>query len=224
VSPPIPSTATRGSTQGLEDPAWGEASLPLPSAGHTLSNPALEARALADGVYLEGGAINGIAVGDEILRTSEATLIRCGTAQVRRQVSGASMHLLHVLFAPRVERPLLLSLVRFANTGSELFSLDYTELWELPCQDAHEEVGAHVARLPAGERALAEVSSAVRARVPEPPPRFGLALTLRLTLPPGSQRQVGFAYVAPSGEEPAAPMVRAWRGDVEASLRALAGG
>lgn len=183
----------------------------------------MQARALADGVYLEGGAINGIAVGDEILRTSEASLIRCGTAQVRRQVSGTSLQLLHVTFAPAVERPLLLSLVRFANTGRELVSLDYTEIWGLPCQDAHEEVGAHVARLPAGERALAEVSTAVRAHVPEPPPRFGLALTLRLTLPPASRRQIGFAYVAPADPEPAAPLVRAWRGDVESSLRALAG-
>ena len=133
----------------------------------------LQARALPDGVYLEGGAINGVAVGDEVLRTSESQRIRCGTQQIRRRVAGRSLELLHLVFAPRAARPL--SLVRIRNTSRELQSVDYTEIWESPCWESRGEIGASVARLPAGERALAGVSIAVRARLPEAGPESGLA-------------------------------------------------
>ena len=62
----------------------------------------------------------------------------------------------------------------------------------------------------------------MRARLPEPGPESGLALALRLTIPAGELRQLGIAYAVPAEAEPAAPLVRAWRGDVERSLRELA--
>jgi len=47
-------------------------------------------------------------------------------------------------------------------------------------------------------------------------------LALRLTIPAGELRQLGIAYAVPAEAEPAAPLVRAWRGEVERSLRELA--
>lgn len=71
---------------------------------------------------------------------------------------------------------------------------------------------------PDGERALADVSVAPRARAPEPPPERGLSLDARLVLPPRERRELCFAYVAATPEDSAAALVRAWRGDVSAEL------
>lgn len=152
-----------------------------------------------------------------MLRTSRPARIRYGLAQVRRYLESDWLEAVHVLFAPAVQRPLLLALVRLRNKSPELVQLDYTELWELPTLEGRAELGACVCKLPEGERALAEVSSALRARAPRPL-ASGLALALRVPVPPGERRELSFAYVAPSGAEPAAPLVRAWRGDVRAEL------
>ena len=91
----------------------------------------LQARALPDGVYLEGGAINGVAGGDEVLRTSESQRIRCGTQQIRRRVAGRSLELLHLVFAPRAARPLS----QGSRTGCarDFPSPDRSRGWRWPC-------------------------------------------------------------------------------------------
>jgi hypothetical protein len=65
---------------------------------------------------------------------------------------------------------------------------------------------------------VADVSLVMRSRVPDPPPRAGLALELRLLLPPHSLRELHFAYAAPGPEHPPAALVRAWRGRVPEEL------
>ena len=188
-----------------------------------MANPACAARALPGSVYFEGGEINGLALADgEVLRTAEPDATRYGLAQVRRRVTGESLALVHVLFAPVRRRPLLLSLVRIANTSGELIELRYTELWDVAGTGIRRAEGACVCDVAGGERALAEAASAVRARAPEPLPRAGLALVVRLPLPPGARRELAFAYVAPGAGEPAAPLVRAWRGDVAVELERCA--
>lgn len=191
----------------------------MPSSGHPVANPACAARALPAGVVLEGGEINGLALAEgEVLRTAEPTATRCGLAQVRRIVSGAALALVHVVFAPVRPRPLLLSLVRIENRSAELIELRYTELWDVAGTGTRRAEGACICDVAGAERALAEASSAVRARAPEPLPRSGLALAMRFALPAGARRELAFAYAAPEAGEPAAPLVRAWRGDVALEL------
>lgn len=137
---------------------------------------------------------------------------------MRRLLEAPSLRLVHVLFAPASPRPLLLGLVRLENTGRRLLQLEYTELWDIPGGPARREEGACVCVTPDGERALADAGAGVRGRALDPPPATGLALSLRLALPPGERRELGFAYVAPAAPEPAAPLVRAWRGEVRAEL------
>lgn len=133
------------------------------------------------------------------------------------------MRVLHLLFAPIRPRPLLLALVRLHNPGRELLQLDYTELWDLPIREPLARPGACLCRLPSGERALADLGSAIRGRTPEPPPSRGLALAMRLLLPPGEMRELSFAYAAPEAPEPAAALVRAWRGGVRDELEETVG-
>jgi hypothetical protein len=184
-----------------------------------VANEACAARVAGSRVWFEGGAIDAlVAQGGQVLRTAAPRATRCGLAQVRRLLEGPSLRLLHVVFAPARPRPLLLGLVRLENTGRELLQLQYTELWDVPGGPARREEGACVCAIPDGERALADVGAGVRGRALDPLPETGLALSLRLPLPPGERRELGFAYAAPAAPEPAAPLVLAWRGEVRAEL------
>lgn len=127
-----------------------------------------------------------------------------------------------MVFAPAAPRPLLLGLVRLANDAAEPVELSYTELWGVPGSRVRQEAGACICDTEAGERALADASLAVRGRVPDPLPRAGLALELRLPLPPRSVRELAFAYAAPPAGESPGLLVRAWRGDVRHELRRVA--
>ncbi len=169
-------------------------------------------------MLLDGGRIDALVVSRVgVCRTSTAEP-RLGLAQVRRYCHLDSLDLVHIVFAPVEPRPLLLGLVRLRNRSSAPLPLTYTELWEVAegsfgtAEGACERVG------PRGVRVLADASSVVRARVPEPPPTRGLALDTSLVLPPDSIRELHFAYAAPPSGEPAAPLVRAWRGDVATEL------
>lgn len=184
-----------------------------------MANRACTARVLTGRVYFEGAEVNAlVAAAGEVLRTAEPRFVHYGLAQVRRGVEAAGVRMLHVVFAPARARPLLLGLVRIENPGSELVQLDYTELWEVTGVRARAAEGACVCDTPGGERALADLASAIRGRAPRPPSQGGLSLTLRLALPPGERRQLTFAYAAPAPDESAAVLVRAWRGDVAGEL------
>ena len=183
-------------------------------------NPACAGLVGANGVLFAGGTISTLLVCDaELLRTSRPASTRCGLAQVRRLLESPELRVAHVVFAPAQPRPLLLGLVRLESRSEELLQVAYTELWDLPGANVRAAEGSCLCDTPDGARALADVGLAVRGRAPDPLPRAGLALELKLFLPPGERRTLAFAYVAPEpGEEPAA-LVRAWRGSVEAELR-----
>jgi hypothetical protein len=184
-----------------------------------VANPYCAARAVGSRVFFQGGEISALVAGPgEVLRVSEADRVSVGLAQVRRVLERELFGLVHVVFAPAVPRPLLLALVRLRNRSQELVQLDYSELWDLPGGALRVYPGACERTTPAGDRALADAGMSIRAHTPDPPPRDGLALTLRLVLPPDSQRELAFAYAAPDPGEPAAAMVQAWRGDVAGEL------
>lgn len=123
----------------------------------------------------------------------------------------------HVLFAPRPPRPLLLGLVWVQNRTGDPLLLRYTETWDLP-GTYRSSVGACERQGRDGVRVLAEVGAAVRARSPECPGDRGLALDLRMILPPSERRALGFAYAAPGPDDEPVGLVRAWRGQVAAEL------
>jgi hypothetical protein len=123
-----------------------------------------------------------------------------------------------VLFAPIDPRPLLLAVVEIENYSDVPLRVDYTELWDVAGEATRAEPGACVCKTAAGQRALADASIAIRAEAPDPLPRRGLALELRLGLPAGTRRQLAFAYVAPSLNEDPSVLVQAWRGEVRSTL------
>lgn len=153
-----------------------------------------------------------------MLRTADPLHTRFGLAQVRRELAAGALRALHLVFAPDAERPLLLGLARLENRGDAPLALEYSETWEVEGDEYRAAAGACERRTADGTRALAEVSLAVRARAPEPPPRSGLALEVRLLLPPRSRRELHFAYAAPGPDDPPAALVRAWRGRVPGEL------
>ncbi len=153
-----------------------------------------------------------------MLRTSEPDRVDFGLAQVRRLLVSPSLRALHVVFAPSVPRPLLLGLVRLENTSAEALAVDYTETWDVSAGSWHTAPGACERRGPGGVRALAEASIGIRAAGPEPPPRVGLALDVRIGLPPHAVRELSFAYVATPPDQSAPSLVRAFRGDVADEL------
>ncbi len=190
-----------------------------PSGGHPLANGVCSARALADRVYFEGGRIDAlVACEGTLLRTAQPDATHYGLAQVRRRVETRDLAMVHVLFAPIAPRPLLLGLVCVENASAQLLQLAYTELWEVQGTNMRAAEGACVCDTPGGRRALADASSVIRGRPPDPLPRAGLALELRISLPPGGRRQVAFAYAAPEPREDPSQLVRAWRADVAGEL------
>jgi hypothetical protein len=184
--------------------------------GHPLASLGF---ASADGVYLSAGRIDALIVcRGQLLRSANPLRTRFGFAQVRRELGAGALSALHVVFAPDADRPLLLALVRLANTGDEPLALTYSETWEVSGSDYRAAAGACERHTADGMRALADVSFAVRASPPEPPPHDGLLLALRMLLPPHSLRELHFAYAAPGPGEPAAGLIRAWRGAVPGEL------
>lgn len=137
---------------------------------------------------------------------------------MRRRIETPELALVHVLFAPQRARPLLLALVRLENRGGELLDLAYTELWDLPGRAIRAHEGACACDTEQGARALADAGAGIRGRAPDPLPRSGLALELRVQIPPGERRQLSFAYAAPEPDEDPAVLVRAWRADVAHEL------
>jgi hypothetical protein len=154
-----------------------------------------------------------------VLRTANATRTRCGLAQLRRLIATGPLQVAHVVFEPAPARPLLLGLVRLRNAGGAPLVLDYTEVWEVGSGAYRVTAAAAELRTPEGVRVLADASNAIRARAPEAAPARGLALDLRIALPPGATRHLEFAYLAP-GLEDLAPelLVSAFRGGVRAEL------
>jgi hypothetical protein len=170
-------------------------------------------------VYLCAARIDALLVcRGQVLRTSQPLGTRFGLGQVRRELGSGALRVVHVVFAPLDPRPLLLGIARLQNLGGEPLPLEYTETWEADGEAYRAAEGACERRTADGVRALAELSLVVRARAPEPPPRVGLALGLRLLLPPHSRRELCFAYAAPGPDDPPAALVRAYRGRVPAEL------
>jgi hypothetical protein len=163
-----------------------------------------------------GGRIDAVALcGGSVHRTSAATQVEDEGPALRRTVGEGAFRIEHVLFSPARPRPLRLSLVELRNKGPELLIVDYTEIWDVARSGYRVAEAAAIAETCRGLRVLADVGAVPRARTPREPPELGLALDLRLAVPPRASRPLCFAYVA--GEEPAA-LVRAWRGDVAAEL------
>jgi hypothetical protein len=191
----------------------------VPETGHPLANGAAVGFAERSGVFFQAGRIDAqLLCGPEVLRTSEPAGTWCGLAQVRRLLAGVKVRVLHVVFAPQVPRPLLLALVRIANESREPHVVDYTEMWQIGSGEYATGPGAAELSTPAGRRALAEVSSAIRAHAPEAEPAGGLALDLRIPIPAGAVRELAFAYAAPGPEEDPGAVVRAFRGRVREEL------
>ena len=162
-----------------------------------------------------GGCIDALALCEgDVLRTADPDSVSFGVAQVRRGIFSRKLSLLHLVFAPAAPRPLLLGVVCLNNRTAEPVGLDYTELWDVMGEDYQAGSGASSCRTPEGIRALADVSMAVRTVALESPGLQGLALHVRIVLPPNSFRHLFFAYAAPPPEEDPALLVRAWRGDV----------
>jgi hypothetical protein len=170
-------------------------------------------------VFLSAGRIDALIVcRGNVLRTANPLRTRFGLAQVRRDLAAGALSAVHVVFAPDAQRPLLLGLVRLANAGGEPLALEYTETWAVSGSEYRAAAGACERRTADGIRALADVSFALRASAPERAPRDGLALQLRMLLPPRSLRELHFAYAAPGPDEPAGGLIRAWRGTVPDEL------
>jgi hypothetical protein len=145
--------------------------------------------------------------------------VRFGPGQARRSLVSEVLRGTHVVFAPVGERPLLLGLVRLENTSPEPICADYTETWDVRDGVYRAAPGACERRGRDAICALADASAVVAAVPPEPAPRVGLALDLRIPLPPGARRELSFAYVRCEHPEEPASLVRAWRGDVAAELK-----
>ena len=169
-----------------------------------------------------GGKIEALLrVEGAVLSTSAASATQYGVAQVRRALEIGDLRALHVVFAPAEPRALLLGWVRLENRGSEPLALEYTETWDLPSGEYATAPAACERRFGGHVFALADASVVARAEPPTTPPSRGLALDLRLALPPGARRHLAFAYVAVPEEEDAGALVRAFRGDVVASLERI---
>jgi hypothetical protein len=192
--------------------------------GHPLSPGPPAAVATDRGVSFAGGRIDALVICDgRVVRTAAPEQIRFGLAQVRRLCLGGPLRLLHVLFAPVRQRPLLLGLVRLQNGSDRLLGIDYSELWDVPSGTYRACVGACERQSADGIRALADAGSVLRARVPNAPAKRGLALDVALVLPPRSFRELHFAYAAPESGHTAAELVRGWRGDVAREIVRVSG-
>ncbi len=202
----------------LEDPRWGPADSDASSA-HPIANEACAGQALGSEVRFAGGRIDALVLCEgAVLRTSAPDAVHTGIAQVRRLIRADPLHIVHVVFAPDVPRPLLLGLVRLENRDRRPLKLEYSELWGVEGSDYLTGPGACSCQTSQGTRALGDASSGVRARAPESPPRLGLSLELPLVLPPGARRELSFAYAAPAPGEGPELLVRAWRGEIAAEL------
>ncbi len=156
-----------------------------------------------------------------MLSTSRADATEYGVAQVRRALAANDLRVLHVVFAPAARRALLLGWVRLENSGTEPLALEYTETWDIPAGGYASVPGACERRFGGHVFALADCAIVSRAEPPAQPPTRGLALDLRLALPPRARRHLAFAYVAVPEEEDPGALVRAFRGEVGASLEEI---
>ena len=206
----------------LADPLWGPACLDAPAAGHPIANAACRGLAVGRSVLFAGGKIEALLrVDGAVLSTSAASSTQYGVAQVRRALEIGALRALHVVFAPAEPRALLLGWVRLENRGSELLALEYTETWDLP-SGAYSSAPAACERRFGGHLfALADCAMVARAEPPAQPPARGLALDLRIALPPAARRHLAFAYVAVPEEEDSGALVRAFRGDVGSALERI---
>jgi hypothetical protein len=208
-----------GPDSELSDAQWGPTATHAPPSGHPLANSACTGRATAQGVWFAGARVDAlISAAGRVLRTSAPDAVEFGLAQARRTIESGSLRALHVVFAPYAARPILLGLVRLQNLSAEPLLVHYSELWEVEGTAPRAAEAACVCATEAGERALADVSVAPRARPPEPLPERGLVLDARLVLPPRERRELCFAYAAPETGDLAHLLVRAWRGDVSEEL------
>ncbi len=192
---------------------------------HRMANAACSAVAAPGGVWFEGGRIDArVRWRGAWLRTAHADRMDVGLGWARRCVFGEGLSLEHLVFAPAEPRPLLLGLAALRNSTDEALVADYGELWGVTGSDASAAPGACVCETGDGRRALADAGIAIRARAPDPPPRSGLALDLRILLPARTTRELSFAYAAPGPNEDPAALVQAWRGGVRVSLETLVAG
>ncbi|MFQ5697090.1 MAG: hypothetical protein ACE5IL_02260 [Myxococcota bacterium] len=166
-----------------------------------------------------GGRIDGLVrVAGAVLSTRDAAEKRPADGVLKRVLETPLLRLEHWLCAPLARRPIRLARVWLISRAREALAVEYTEIWEIHHPDYRTEPGAAVVRTPDGERALADAGIAILARPPRDPPQGGLALDVRVLLPGGEARCLQFAYAAPGPDEPAAVLVRAWRGGVEREL------
>jgi len=206
----------------LADPLWGPACADAPAEGHPIANEVCRGLADARGVVFAGGKIEALVRAEgAVVSTSSADATEYGVAQVRRALSTRSLRVLHVVFAPVSPRALLLSWVRLENGGDEPLALEYTETWDVPSGEYKTASAACERRFGGHVFALADCAMVARAEPPALPPARGLALDLRLALPPRARRHLAFAYVAVPDEEDPGALVRAFRGEVGTCLERL---
>ena len=126
-----------------------------------------------------------------------------------------------MVFAPGTPRALLLGWVRLENQSALPLPLEYTETWDVPSGEYRAASTACERRFGGHVFALADCAMVARAEPPTQAPARGLALDLRLAIPPGARRHLAFAYVAVTDEEDPGARVRAFRGDVAACLERI---
>lgn len=194
----------------------------LPADGHPIANAACRGLADARGVVFAGGRIEALVRAEgSVLSTSTPDSTHYGVAQVRRALATNALRVLHVVFAPAAKRALLLAWVRLENRGTEPLAIEYTETWDVPAGDWTTAQAACERRFGGHVFALADCAMVVRAEPPAQTPTRGLALDLQFAVPAGARRHLAFAYVAVPEEEDPGALVRAFRGEVGASLEAI---
>lgn len=170
-------------------------------------------------MHFAGGGIDALLVcRGTVLRSSEPDSTAYGIAQLRRYLAWGPLRVLHLVFAPECERPLLLGLVRLENQGPDLLPVEYSEIWDVRGGDYRAEPGGAERWDVDGVRALADLAVGVRSHSPETASPRGLALDLSLALPPRSRRELCFGYLRGDPGEPVGTTLRAWRGEVRGAL------
>jgi hypothetical protein len=183
-----------------------------------VGNAAVAAWVRAGAVTLDGARVDAFATAaGSILRTSSPAATYCGLGLVLRVCESAELRIEHLLFAPERPRPIVFARVCLQSLAEELLLVSYSELWDLPCRSRSAEEGASSGETERGVRVLADLDAVIRGRAPQGL-ECGLALDVRVPLPPGERRALAFAYVLPAAAERPGPLVGAWRGDVEAEL------
>ena len=188
---------------------------------HPIANASIRGAATPDGLFLAASRIDAFAAfAGELASTTHGASVRTelGVAQARRTVAASRLSLLHLVFAPARDRPILLAIARLRNRTAEPLLVRYSELWDVRGVSVTAADGVCVGETHGLWLGLADVSAVIRAQPPDPLPPDGLALDVPIVLPPREERQIYFAYACAEDQIELASLVRAFRGDVPAEL------